>query len=155
MALLKCPDCGHQIFTRAETCPSCGCPLDSRDFAAPLPGNVHLYVSFRGDLQEFGDERSQVTFKFTTSPQVKFDGQTIPVSGSLYGGLSFSVQTVMGKHRLELDWQRVKVYLYGNGPACRFDNRAELDFDLDQQGEIHLELGYRYPHFFVISLEKR
>lgn len=27
MALLKCPDCGHNASDQAETCPGCGCPV--------------------------------------------------------------------------------------------------------------------------------
>lgn len=26
-ALLKCPDCGHMVSSRAEACPECGCPV--------------------------------------------------------------------------------------------------------------------------------
>lgn len=27
MSLLVCPDCGHNVSDRAETCPGCGCPV--------------------------------------------------------------------------------------------------------------------------------
>ncbi len=27
MALLKCPECGHEISEYAEACPNCGCPM--------------------------------------------------------------------------------------------------------------------------------
>jgi len=27
MPLIKCPDCKHQVSTRAPTCPQCGCPI--------------------------------------------------------------------------------------------------------------------------------
>lgn len=27
MALIKCPECGHEISDRAESCPHCGCPV--------------------------------------------------------------------------------------------------------------------------------
>lgn len=27
MPLNKCPDCGHDVSTKAEACPHCGCPL--------------------------------------------------------------------------------------------------------------------------------
>jgi hypothetical protein len=30
MALARCPECGREVSTRAEFCPHCGCPLDSR-----------------------------------------------------------------------------------------------------------------------------
>lgn len=25
--LIACPDCGHEVSTRAESCPNCGAPL--------------------------------------------------------------------------------------------------------------------------------
>lgn len=27
MALIKCPDCGKEISSRAKSCPNCGCPI--------------------------------------------------------------------------------------------------------------------------------
>lgn len=27
MALLKCPDCGHDVSDKAQSCPNCGCPV--------------------------------------------------------------------------------------------------------------------------------
>jgi len=27
MALQKCPDCGHDVSTRAQACPNCGAPM--------------------------------------------------------------------------------------------------------------------------------
>ncbi|MCA1590183.1 MAG: zinc-ribbon domain-containing protein, partial [Acidobacteria bacterium] len=30
MALLHCPECGHEISTSAVACPSCGRPLNAR-----------------------------------------------------------------------------------------------------------------------------
>src|SRR5436190_21534483 len=29
MALVACPECAREVSTRAESCPHCGCPLDS------------------------------------------------------------------------------------------------------------------------------
>ena len=28
MALIKCPDCGKDVSSRAKNCPFCGCPID-------------------------------------------------------------------------------------------------------------------------------
>ena len=28
MALITCPECGHQVSDKANTCPNCGCPTD-------------------------------------------------------------------------------------------------------------------------------
>lgn len=29
MALIKCPECGHDVSDKAGACPSCGCPIES------------------------------------------------------------------------------------------------------------------------------
>ena len=29
MALIKCPECGKQVSSKAPTCPNCGAPIDS------------------------------------------------------------------------------------------------------------------------------
>src|SRR5712692_3553709 len=35
MALVKCPDCGHDVSTAASACPNCGRPMAA--MAAPTP----------------------------------------------------------------------------------------------------------------------
>lgn len=39
MALLKCEDCGHDVSSRAEACPHCGCPVP-KDELIPTPPPV-------------------------------------------------------------------------------------------------------------------
>lgn len=34
MALIKCPECGHQVSTFAAACPQCGCPIGEEQVAA-------------------------------------------------------------------------------------------------------------------------
>ena len=29
MALVKCPECGHEVSSDAQTCPNCGKPVDA------------------------------------------------------------------------------------------------------------------------------
>lgn len=36
MAMIKCPECGHDFSTLAAACPSCGAPLGARAVAAPV-----------------------------------------------------------------------------------------------------------------------
>ena len=31
MALIKCPECGHDVSTKAYSCPNCGYVLDEKD----------------------------------------------------------------------------------------------------------------------------
>jgi len=38
MALVKCPDCGHDVSTAASSCPQCGRPMTA--VAAPMPSPV-------------------------------------------------------------------------------------------------------------------
>lgn len=35
MALIKCPECKHDVSTAAETCPNCGYPLKPKKVEAP------------------------------------------------------------------------------------------------------------------------
>ena len=45
MALIPCPECGHQVSTEAKSCPSCGYPLARRPGGpAGDPGEVLLAV---------------------------------------------------------------------------------------------------------------
>lgn len=38
MALISCPECGHQVSTEAQACPGCGFPLEERrDLSVPSP----------------------------------------------------------------------------------------------------------------------
>ncbi len=52
MALIKCPECGKEISDRAESCPSCGCPMDeeedendSKDYKSNLPYEFLCLIS--------------------------------------------------------------------------------------------------------------
>lgn len=31
MALMKCPECGHDVSSKAEKCPNCGCPVSEME----------------------------------------------------------------------------------------------------------------------------
>jgi len=49
MALIQCPECKKEISDRAETCPSCGCPLAkkaaSEKIMPPLPQSVAVVTT--------------------------------------------------------------------------------------------------------------
>ena len=38
MALIVCPECGEQVSTEAQACPSCGYPVAERNASSALPG---------------------------------------------------------------------------------------------------------------------
>ena len=42
MALVKCPDCGHDVSSRAEACPYCGCPCKHFPKRVQLGGTCTL-----------------------------------------------------------------------------------------------------------------
>ena len=43
MAIIKCPECGHQISDKAPTCPSCGVEIKGKIIKCPQCGEVYLY----------------------------------------------------------------------------------------------------------------
>jgi hypothetical protein len=47
MALIKCPECGREISSKAPTCPGCGSPVGSD--ARPL-GGIERGVTTRPDF---------------------------------------------------------------------------------------------------------
>ncbi len=40
MALVNCPECGHEVSRQASACPSCGHPLQVPRTDAPAPQNA-------------------------------------------------------------------------------------------------------------------
>ncbi len=42
MAIIKCPECGHQISDRAPVCPSCGVEIAGRVISCPQCGEVYF-----------------------------------------------------------------------------------------------------------------
>jgi len=49
MPLIQCPECNHKVSTKAQACPSCGCPgnIIGREDADVIPGqafDAHLTV---------------------------------------------------------------------------------------------------------------
>lgn len=51
MALIKCPECGHEVSDKAETCPSCGYEVIQKSWAIQksICANVSWYI-FAGEL---------------------------------------------------------------------------------------------------------
>ena len=50
MALMKCPECGKDVSSYAESCPSCGCP--SRCFDLALEDKAKKAEADRAAMEE-------------------------------------------------------------------------------------------------------
>lgn len=42
MAIIKCPECGHQISDMAASCPNCGIRIQGNIQKCPHCGNVYI-----------------------------------------------------------------------------------------------------------------
>ena len=42
MAIIKCPECGHQVSDKAATCPSCGVGIQGKITKCPECGEIVL-----------------------------------------------------------------------------------------------------------------
>ena len=42
MAIIKCPECGHQISDKAPVCPSCGVEIAGKTEKCPNCGEVYF-----------------------------------------------------------------------------------------------------------------
>ena len=42
MAMIKCPECGHEISDRAPSCPSCGAKIENEIVRCPVCGDVYF-----------------------------------------------------------------------------------------------------------------
>jgi hypothetical protein len=52
MPLFSCPECGNQVSTRAESCPKCGCPLDSVTPALTAEATPALALELTGHYSD-------------------------------------------------------------------------------------------------------
>ena len=43
MAMIKCPECGHQVSDKAKSCPNCGAPIDTKVYC-PNCGSSNVKV---------------------------------------------------------------------------------------------------------------
>ena len=42
MAIIKCPECGHQVSEKAPTCPSCGVEIAGNITCCPNCNKIYL-----------------------------------------------------------------------------------------------------------------
>ena len=57
MALIKCPECGKDVSDRAESCPNCGCPVESPS------GTVKIMLPVLGQQSQLSSKQKVSIFK--------------------------------------------------------------------------------------------
>ncbi|MGN0069600.1 MAG: zinc ribbon domain-containing protein [Prevotella sp.] len=57
MAIIKCPECGHQVSNKAHTCPSCGIEIAGKVAICPVCGEA--YFTEQGQCPRCGNKDSQ------------------------------------------------------------------------------------------------
>lgn len=102
MALMKCPDCGKIVSSRAKTCPNCGCPAEFFEQMDEENVSSTSNVSQQDDNSpEIDDQENEEDNK----PKKSFDiaGYTLSISkkykefASVFGGFSMiAYKTVQG-----------------------------------------------------------
>lgn len=106
MALIKCPDCGKEISSRAISCPNCGCPINS------VSNNTN--ISSKPSTAQVRILCKTTTMKVDGRPAKHGSIVDIPVSGSknvlfsavggAVGILGSSVSApVIAGHKYDLD----------------------------------------------------
>lgn len=75
MAIIKCPECGHQVSDRAESCPNCGVKIAGQVVTCPQCGEVYFNnlaecPRCNHQTQSSNTENTQATSQEPTTPQV-------------------------------------------------------------------------------------
>ena len=45
MAIIKCPECGHQTSDKAPVCPNCGVEIAGKIIKCPYCGEIYLIIA--------------------------------------------------------------------------------------------------------------
>lgn len=102
MALIKCPECGKQISSRAISCPSCGCPISgSNAISKPTTAQVRV-VCKTNTMKVDGKPVSHGNIVDITVNNSK--NITISAWGGAVGVFGSSINaTVLAGHKYDLD----------------------------------------------------
>ena len=152
MGLIKCPDCGNMVSERAESCPSCGCPVSSfkPDFkvlTAALLGYHLLKCMDRKDLVLAGDcvlsdlkERLNTSFPVTFIGSDNLDEQVARITNKEF---SFPYVFITADFRYMLDYLKFPLakqdgriyqrYYDENVLPCNYGPKIEIFSDSEQQ----------------------
>lgn len=89
MAIIKCPECGHQISDKAPVCPSCGVEIAGKVIKCPNCGEVYFKV------QEMCPNCHRPTYQAQVPPVTDPKPVTPPAPdnscGTSFTGFSYSI----------------------------------------------------------------
>ena len=110
MAMIKCPECGREISSKALTCPNCGNPINMRQ---EIPVNFTRISKFSGGGCKF---------------VISVDGMVV---GQLKNGESFTTSIMQGRHQLDIE----AVNPFGNNTRAKgaftvSDDASELNVEV-------------------------
>ncbi len=63
MALIKCPECGHDVSTAAKSCPNCGYPIESLEIPAAKKQHTEEYMPADTGEPETEENQNRKTIK--------------------------------------------------------------------------------------------
>ena len=89
MALIKCPECNHEVSDRAASCPHCGCPISSSVSSSSQPNVKKIPVRFF--------RKRSLNTSYGVSGAVIVDGATVGASNV---GCDFEVMLTPGTHNV-------------------------------------------------------
>lgn len=78
MAIIKCPECGHQISDKAEICPVCGVKIKYNTIKCPHCGNVYLKDQSVCPVCHKSPTETVVPAMMQTQAQMKAQEQEMP-----------------------------------------------------------------------------
>ena len=110
MALIKCPECGREISSKALSCPHCGNPINMRQ---EIPVNFTRISKMSGAACKF---------------VIYVDGMIV---GQLKNGESFTTSIMQGGHQLDIE----AVNPFGKSACARgsftvSDDAKEVDVEV-------------------------
>lgn len=118
MALIKCPECGKEVSSKAASCPNCGCPLSgakaNNEVKIQMPNNIavgaaglfskrYAVVTTRqGRVLWEGKHGQCASFEIAEPKDIIVDlgGWANKTQGTIYPGKRYSLVQEMGVHML-------------------------------------------------------
>lgn len=106
MALIKCPECGHQVSTFAAACPQCGCPIGEEQVASvqqqPAPAPVQQPAT--APVQRPAAPVQQPASTPTQRTESTADSVVLELPGPPPNGALAAPSLQIGDQRIEWEW---------------------------------------------------